>query len=545
MLVATLAAEVPKDPSKIGDSSGTAVERFLKWVDDEKRREVALNAAIPLCINEDILIQLQGEEEGKALFNWLKEMPFVNERHDGWVYHDVVRTQILRYKRRLSLQSWAELHGNLAEYYDNLRNSLQLAEDKIWLDETWFRYTLEVTYHRLCESPHKYLSVVLNEFLVALKNKRKFAQRFAERILLAGENLDSAEVERWGEKLVGGLRAYEEKQYEKAVEMFTALVEHSEIEAKWLPVALSWRGGTYRKMKRYDDALKDFDRAIEIDLDYAWAFVHRGINYRLMERYEDALKNFDRAIEIDSDYLFALAQRGIHYRLMECYEDALKDFNCAIEIDPNYKWAIAQRGYTYHLMKRYDDALKDFNRAIEIDSDYKWAIAQRGYTYRWMKRYEDALKDFNRAIEIDLDYTWALACRGEYYLIVKQYDEAITDLNRAIELKNSSNWRLYLRALVYKALNQPDKAQSDFANAVKFAKLKYDENPQDWQNTLNLALYYLAANYIPTAKQLYELALSQNALPGYIRMAIQDLDDFLTVFPEHSEAKAMRKLLGS
>ena len=711
LLLATLAAEVPNDPSKIGDSSGTAVERFLKWVDDPKRREVALNAAIPLCINEDILGQLQGEE-GKALFNWLKEMPFVNERHDGWVYHDVVRTQMLRYKRRLSLQGWAELHRKLAEYYDNLRNSLQLNEDKAWLDETWFNHTLDVTYHRLCESSHKYFDVALNEFLIALKNKRKFAQGFAERILQAGENTDSAEVKRWGKKLIEGLKAYEEKRYEEAVEMFTALVEHSEIEVKWLPVALSWRGLTYRNMGNYEDALKDFDRAIEIDPDYKWAIAHRGITYRLMKsnedalkdfdraikvdpdynlaiaqrgitygemkryedalkdfdraieiysndklaiarrgitygemkryedalkdfdrsieiysndklaialrgytyslmkRYEDALKDFDRAIEINPDYTWAIARRGYTYSLMKRYEDALKDFDRAIEINPDDKWAIAQRSYTYRLMERYEDALKDFDRAIEIDPDYKWAIAQRGvtyremkryenalkdfdraieidpndkwaiahrgityremkrnedaikefdraieidsdnawvlsqrgYTYRWMNRYENAIKDFNRAIKLDPDYTWALARRGEYHLMLNQYDPALTDLNRAVELQED-DWNLYLRALVYKALNQPNKSRIDFDNAVEFARPKYNENPQNWQNTLNLALYYLAADYIPTAKQLYELALSQNASLGYIRAAIRDLDDFLTVFPEHTQAKAMRMLL--
>ena len=610
LLVATLAAEVPEDPIQIGDSSGTAVERFLKWVDDDKRKEVALDAAIPLCINEDILVQLQGEEEGKALFNWLKEMPFVNERHDGWVYHDVVRTQMLRYKRRLSLKGWSELHGKLAEYYDNLRNNLQLAEDKIWLDSSWFRYTLEVTYHRLCESPHKYLSGALNEFLIALKNKRKFAQRFAERILKAGENADSDEVKRWGEKLVEGLKAYEEKRYEKSLEMFTALVEHSD-EMKWQPVALGWRGITYRNMGNYEYALKDFDRAIEIDANYDWALADRGFTYFLMKRYDDAFKDFNRAIELNPDYKWALAQRGFTYTVIKAYDDALSDINRAIEIDPEYisaqvyrgityrqmkryddglkeldraiesepndkwaiahrgktyrkmkrykdalqdferaieigpneRWAIANRGYTYLCMKRYEDALKDFDRVIEIDPNDKWAVLQRGDTYRKMKRYEEALSDFNRAIEIDPDSLWPLARRGEYYLIVKQYDEALTDLNFAVELEKDDDWNLYLHALAYKALNQPDKAKNELANAVKLAKPKYDENPQNWQNTLNLALYYLTADYIPIAKQLYELALSQNALPGYICMAIRDLDDFLTVFPEHSEAQAMRELL--
>ena len=65
--------------------------------------------------------------------------------------------------------------------------------------------------------------------------------------------------------------------------MFTALVEHSD-EMKWQPVALGWRGITYRNMGNYEYALKDFDRAIEIDANYDWALADRGFTYILMKR---------------------------------------------------------------------------------------------------------------------------------------------------------------------------------------------------------------------------------------------------------------------
>jgi hypothetical protein len=39
------------------------------------------------------LAKLRGEDEADDLFNWLKEMPFIEERTDGWAYHEVVKTQ--------------------------------------------------------------------------------------------------------------------------------------------------------------------------------------------------------------------------------------------------------------------------------------------------------------------------------------------------------------------------------------------------------------------------------------------------------------------
>ncbi|MEH2176310.1 tetratricopeptide repeat protein [Nostoc sp.] len=395
LLVGMLADAHPNDPNQVIEPNSSAVERFLKWIDDPKRRQVALDAAIPRCLNRDVIAKLRGEEEADELFTWLKETSFVNERSDGWVYHDVVKTQMLRHKRLSSPQDWADIHGELANYYDNLRNDLQLDEEHKQHDPSWQSHTLNVFYHNLCQSPQKNLSVSLNEFLAALKNQRKFAQQYAETMLQAGKDADSAEVQRWGEQLANGLKAYEENLY--------------------------------------------------------------------------------------------------------------------IELNPKYDWAIARRGQTSRLMKRYPEALQDFDRAIELNPKLDSAIAHRGQTY----------------------------------LMLKLYNQALIDFNRAIELHSDSNWYLYNRALAYQALNQPDKAWADLALAIKLAKQHYEKDAEDWSNTFNLALYYLAAQYIQPAERLYRYALSKGASSESVRKTIQDLDDFLTVFPDHVQATSIRQLLQS
>ena len=408
LLMGMLADAHPNDPNQVVEPSSSAVEHFLKWIDDPKRQQVALDAAIPRCLNRDVMAKLRGEEADE-LFTWLKETSFVNERSDGWAYHDIVKTQMLRHKRLSSPQGWADIHAKLADYYDSLRNDLQLDEENKQRDPNWQSYTLNVSYHNLCQSPQRNLSVSLNEFLAALKNQRKFAQQYAETMLQAGKDVDSAEVQRWGEQLANGLKAYEEKLYQVTLEMFTAVLQNSRIEVKWQPIALGWRGQTYRLMKRYPEALQDFDRAIELN--------------------------------------------------------------------PKSDWAIARRGQTYLMLKLYNEALADFNRAINLDSD--------------------------------------------------------------------SNWRLYNRALAYQALNQPDKAWADLSLAIKVAKQHYEKDAKDWSNTFNLALYYLAAQYHQPAERLYLHVLSQGASSESIREAIQDLNDFLTVFPDHVQATSIRRLLQS
>ncbi|MEA5601536.1 tetratricopeptide repeat protein [Nostoc sp. UHCC 0252] len=156
-----------------------------------------------------------------------------------------------------------------------------------------------------------------------------------------------------------------------------------------------------------------------------------------------------------------------------------------------------------------------------------------------------SLQDFDRAIELDPKYKWAIANRGKTYLMLKLYNEALVDFNRAIDLDSDNNWYLYNRALAYQALNQPDKAWTDLALAIKLAKQNYEKDAKDWSNTFNLALYYLAAQYIQPAERLYRYALSKGASSESIRETIQDLDDFLTVFPDHVQATSIRQLLQS
>ncbi|BBD68799.1 tetratricopeptide repeat protein [Nostoc commune NIES-4072] len=545
LLVGMLADAHPNDPNQVIEPSSSAVERFLKWVDDPKRQQVALDAAIPRCLNRDVMAKLRGEEEADELFSWLKETSFVNERTDGWAYHDVVKTQMLRHKRLSSPQGWADIHGKLADYYHSLRNDLQLEEEEKQRDPSWQSHTLNVLYHNLCQSPQRNLSVSLNQFLAALKNQRKFAQQYAETMLQAGKDADSAEVQRWGEQLVNGLKAYEEDVYQVTLEMFTAVLQNSRIEVKWQPIALGWRGETYRLMKRYPEALQDFDCAIELDPKYDWAIAHRGETYLLMKQYTEALQDFDRAIELNPKLHWAIVHRGETYLLMKQYTEALQDFDRAIELDPKYAWTLKFRGRTYHLMERYTEALQDFDRAIELNPKFDWAIANRGETYRSKERYAEALQDFNRAIELDPKHDWAIASRGQTFLQLKQYNEALADFNRAIGLKSHDDWYLYDRALTYLALNQANKAQIDLALAIKLAKQHYEKDTKDWRNTFNLALYYLAAHYTQPAEQLYRYTLSQGASLERIRIAIQDLNDFLTVFPNHVQATSMRQLLQS
>jgi tetratricopeptide (TPR) repeat protein len=510
LLVATLAAESPDDPAKVGDPSGEAVERFLKWVRGPEQRQVALDAALPRWLNQDVLAVLVGEKEADALFAWLREMPFVEKRGDGWAYHEVVRAQMLRHKRQESPQGWADLHGRLAGHYEGLRDDLGLEEEAGRKDEHWQRYSLEALYHRLCQAPQKHLPAALNDSLFTQAGEAAFSLRWSDTICTAGADAGADGVQGWGQRLAAGIKAFEDGRHQAVVEMFTALLKGRMLDTNRQARALAVRGVTYRRLKRYKEALIDFDRAIELAPDYAWAVRHRGATYRSMR----------------------------------CYDKALADFNRAIALSPDYAWDIATRGVLYLQMRRYHDALADLDRAIELESELDWAISGRGEAYRGIGRYDDALVDFNRAIELAPRRARQHAGRGMTYLLMGRCDDALIDFNQAIEKSRRNTDRyLYGRALAYYAKGQTDKAQDDLGDAIQRAQQKHKENPKDWRNTLRLALYHLASGEAREAERLYRATLSGNVPTYRARTVAVDLKDFLALFPNHPRALAMRDLL--
>jgi len=102
---------------------------------------------------------------------------------------------------------------------------------------------------------------------------------------------------------------------------------------------------------------------------------------------------------------------------------------------------------------------------------------------------------------------------------------------------------VYDRAITYHALGQVEQAKTDLSQAIRLAQADHEKDPECWRNTFNLALYYLAAGEDEQAKSFYRDTLRRAAPPPRIRAALQDLENFLTIFPAHRLARAAHQVL--
>ena len=168
--------------------------------------------------------------------------------------------------------------------------------------------------------------------------------------------------------------------------------------------SLFYQGNAKSDSGEYKEAIKDYNKAIELNPKSAIAYNNRGNAKSDSGEYEDAIKDYDKAIELDPQLAEAYYNRGLSKDYLEEYEDAIKDYDKAIELNPKSAIAYNNRGNSKYSLEEYEDAIKDYDKAIELDPKYAIAYNNRGNSKYSLEEYEDAIKDYDKAIELDPKY---------------------------------------------------------------------------------------------------------------------------------------------
>jgi tetratricopeptide (TPR) repeat protein len=126
--------------------------------------------------------------------------------------------------------------------------------------------------------------------------------------------------------------------------------------------------------------LADGDRVVNEMAEHAlWSIWFRSstceANHQLargsqaLERrdFDHAVHHFNRAIEIDPNFAEAYNQRGIAMFLQEKYEESIVDCQHAIDRLPTHFGAWAGMGHSYAHLGRLKEAKQAYERALEIN----------------------------------------------------------------------------------------------------------------------------------------------------------------------------------
>jgi len=93
--------------------------------------------------------------------------------------------------------------------------------------------------------------------------------------------------------------------------------------------------------------------------------------------YDEAIEEYNKAIELDPNLAEAYQNRAYAYNYKGQYDLTITDCNKAIELDPNMAEAYFNRGGAYIGKGQVDLGIADYTKAIELDPEDQRAYANR------------------------------------------------------------------------------------------------------------------------------------------------------------------------
>ncbi|MEU0646077.1 tetratricopeptide repeat protein [Streptomyces umbrinus] len=468
VLVHTLAQARPDSAHTVGDPSGTAVERFLKWETDPSRRAAALALALPLQFDEDVYRAVAPPEAAEQ-YAWVRRLAFVTDQAGRCRYHDVVRAPMLRLQRTQSPARWHATHDLLAETFSTWRAAREevVPAAERWGDTAWREHRSNETYHRLCADPRGALPQALTETVRACEHGSGTARRWAQLLAQAGTDTTDEGLAAWGESLTAASR----DDASAVMAILDALLARSGMDTAGQLRARVVRGRLHRRAERYGQALDDFTAALVLDPQRGDTLMERALTHQQMGNTEDALADMDGAIRVHPDGAWNYVVRGRVNLTAGRLTEALADFEQAIELDPEQDWALASRAELHRAQGRYQEALADLDRALGIDPEYTWAYAERSRCLRQLERWDEAVHDMTRAADLDSESGWYRVHLADLLLDLGRHAEALQEADRALadpdeDGPRGRSWPYTLRAWALHGLGRDTEALSDLNHAI-------------------------------------------------------------------------------
>jgi tetratricopeptide (TPR) repeat protein len=179
---------------------------------------------------------------------------------------------------------------------------------------------------------------------------------------------------------------------DKALEITNILIGIDPSE----PVYHFIEGRALAGLKRYDEAIKAFDEAIELKPDYAKAYNNKGITLKNIGKLDEAINAYDKAIELRPDLVQAYNNKGVALRILGKYDEAIKAYEKAIELKPDDPYAYVSKGVALASLGKYEEAIESYRKAIELKPDFGSAYFNRACAFSLMGKRDEMLADLKR-----------------------------------------------------------------------------------------------------------------------------------------------------
>ncbi|KAK4486404.1 hypothetical protein RD792_009078 [Penstemon davidsonii] len=221
-----------------------------------------------------------------------------------------------------------------------------------------------------------------------------------------------------------GNAAYKKKEFETAIQHYSKAIELDDEDVSFL----TNRAAVYLEMGKYEDCIKDCDRAVErgreLRSDYkmvARALTRKGTALTKMAKTS---KDYEPAIEVFQKALTEHRNPDTLKKLNDALK-AKKDLEQQEYFDPLIADEEREKGNQFFKEQKYPDAIKHYSEAIKRNPKDHKAYSNRAASYTKLGAMPEGLKDAEKCIELDPTFSKGYTRKGAVQFFMKEYEKAL------------------------------------------------------------------------------------------------------------------------
>ena len=282
--------------------------------------------------------------------------------------------------------------------------------------------------------------------------------------------------------------------------------------------------------KGVSDAIDMYEKAIEIDNNYAPAYAGLGEAYAFMgllneqsfvekdsQLFKESLSNSQKALELDQKSSGSHRALAASYRGLGRFEEARKEaqkaielnqndaeayyilwtvsgadpdskyIKKAVELNPNLSIAYNDLGYIDFTRGIYDKAVDNLNHALEANPELIQAHVNLGLTLAAQNKLKESEEQYRTAIRLNPDYLLGHYNLGIVLANQGKYDEAISEFEKAIEINPEFPEPHIALAFAYESKGDNDEAVKQYNKFIGLASAdqnKYEKIVAEAKNRI-------------------------------------------------------------
>ncbi len=319
---------------------------------------------------------------------------------------------------------------------------------------------------------------------------------------------------------LGKVALYEGKPAE-ATPRFQKAIEAVKAEAKTMPKDVQANiynkvaeGYIYADSKSPDGALGYLTEAEKLNPKDPEIYILRAdaLLAKSTGDASEAIKNFEKAYELDKSSRRAILGQANLYRAVNNYDVAVEYYNKAINLDPGFAPAYRERAELYYRAGKIQNGIEDYRKYLELNNSPSARGRYASFLYV-AKDYPSAIREINDVIAKGNNNPVLYRVLGYSYYETKNYAEGLKNMEKFRELAKGGKPKLIMLDYSYYGKLLAENGKDSLG--IEELKKAIDLDPAFVDGYGDIASIYFKKKNFADAAKYYRLKIAKTGKSDY------------------------------